>query len=88
MSLRLEPVREAALRDCLREWIETGLEGAFFERFKASLPTDQGQRLFEIAGDTVYVRPLPASDTAKLDWITRGRLPEATVRAVLERCRG
>lgn len=87
MTLSLEPVREAAMRACLEKWVQSGLDGAFFARFKASLPTDQGQRLFEIADGTVYVRPLPASDTAKLDWITRGRLPEATVRAALERCR-
>lgn len=88
MTLTLEPVREAAMRACLEEWAKSGLDGAFFERFKASLPTDQGQRLFEIADGTVYVRPLPAADTAKLDWITRGRLPEAAVHAALARCRG
>lgn len=69
------------------EWVENGLAGAVIERFKASLPTDQGQRLFEIADGTVYVRPLPASGTAKLDWITRGQLPEAAVREALARCR-
>lgn len=84
----LAPVDEAAMRACVGGWAESGLAGAVFLRFKASLPTDQGQRLFEIADGTVYVRPLPASDTAKLDWITRGRLPEIAVREALARCRG
>lgn len=56
-------------------------------RLKAILPTDHGWHLFEIAEGAVSCRVVPASDRARLDWISEGAIAEAAIRSELRACR-
>lgn len=82
----LPPVCETRFTECLRDWAESGLDGARILRFKAVLPTASGWRLFEIAEEAVQVRPMPGADSAKLDWISSATIPESVVREALRTC--
>lgn len=83
----IQPVAEEQFRACLEQWSRDGLGDAEFLRFKALLPTDQGWRLFEIAEGDCYVRSMSEVSASKLDWISKGEIPEATIRAALVECR-
>lgn len=81
------PVSEEKFRTCLEQWSREGTSDAEFLRFKALLPTDQGWRLFEIAAGDCYVRPMSEGSVGKLDWISKGNVSTATIRAALVDCR-
>lgn len=87
VSAVIEPVSEVAMHARIRNWIQNGIAGAELIRFKAILPTDNGWRLFEIADGSDYVRPMPMAVNCKLDWISRGEVSEAAIRAELASCR-
>ncbi|MCC5806430.1 MAG: hypothetical protein JJU00_08905 [Opitutales bacterium] len=84
----LPPVCETRFAESLRKWVADGLNGAGVLRFKAVLPTTSGWRLFEIAEDSVQVRPMPEADAAKLDWISSAEIPASAVREALRACEG
>jgi G3E family GTPase len=79
----LTPVCEKRFAACLREWAANGLNGTRMLRFKALLPTTTGWRLFEIAEDTVQVRPVQTSDAARLDWIGSAEISKIVVMKAL-----
>ena len=79
----LPPLCETRFAECLRKWAADGLDGARILRFKAVLPTASGWRLFEIAEETVQVRPVPEANGAKIDWISSTAVPDSAVREAL-----
>lgn len=80
----VEKLNAKRFRGVMEQWLREGVDGSAMLRFKANLPTEQGWRLFEIAEDAVYVKEMPAAEEAKLDWISKGEVPDEVVRAALE----
>lgn len=86
MSIDVAAVSESAFVERMEKWIREGLDGAEVLRFKATLPADDGWRLFEIADATCYVREMPDSTLAKLDWISRGEVSDSVMLEELASC--